>query len=395
VGLGEDWLFPLFLDAWAQQPVRIPGGRHGDASHRLPVLQARDLAAFLLALTSTPPRGKPVGGGLGGGPLSLDPLTPLLGVAASPFPKPYMLACNESHAASLATVAAAISAALGTGAVALVGDGAASAADQATFGVSGRCRGAAAPWATLLALDLTLAMQSSVFHQLVEKPRAKAEAAEAARAADAASELRAARDAAAKRASPAGNGTSRSRSSTARSPGGRQETGRSHLVSTARGAGHGKGLASHLAPPPPPAEGFAAACRQAALEFAACRGVAPLRVGVWAAPGAGSGCLARDLAQRFQLPPGAAAVSVGAAVAFVRAQGRALLVQTAAAKQRTDRAAKARLQRHAAHLAAVAAAAEAGEEAPPEPPELPDPFEVGVRGSRPLVVSSFCSGTLA
>jgi hypothetical protein len=86
------------------------------------------------------------------------------------------------------------------------------------------------------------------------------------------------------------------------------------------------------------------------------------------------------LAQRFKLPPGAEAVSVGAAVAFVRERGRALLVQTAAAKQRTDSAAKARLQRHAAHLAAVAAAAEAGEEAPPEPPELPDPFEVGVRG---------------
>jgi len=371
VGLGEDWLFPLFLDAWRQQPVRIPGGLCGDASHRLPILQARDLAAFLVALVTTKPsknsssESSDLDAGGGGG--SIDTLPP--------FPKPYMLACNEDYAASLATVAAAISAALGTGEVTVVGDGAASVADQATFGLSGNGRGAAGPWTPLLSLDVRqVAMQNSVFHRVVEKPRAKIEVAEAARAAEAAAVL-AAQDAASKRTN-SGSGTSRtagggaSKGNTARSA---SQTGRSR--GTARSGG--KSSANAVPPPPPPpAPGFAKACKLAASEFASSRGLSPLRVGIWSAPGAGGGALVRDLAQHWKLAPGAAEVNVSSAVAFVRQAGRTLLTRTAAQKQQQDSAAKARVARHAAHLAAVAAAAEKGEEAPPEEGEPEDPYEV-------------------
>jgi len=102
----------------------------------------------------------------------------------------------------------------------------------------------------------------------------------------------------------------------------------------------------------------------------------PLRVGIWSAPGAGGGALARDLAQHWKLAPEATEVNVASAVSYVRQAGRALLTRTAAQKQQQDSAAKARVARHAAHLAAVAAAAEKGEEAPPEEGEPEDPYEV-------------------
>ena len=243
VGLGEDWLFPLFLDAWRQQPVRIPGGLRGDASHRLPILQARDLAAFLVALTTTTTKSAYNGSSSSG----VDPNVSSGSIdTLKPFPKPYMLACNEEYAASLATVAAAVSAALGTGEVTIVGDGASSVADQSTFGLNGNSRGAAVPWTSMLSLDVQqVAMQNSVFHRVVEKPRAKIEAAEAARAAEAAAVL-AAQDAASKRTS-SGNGTSRaggtSKGNTARSA---SQTGRS------RGTARSGGKASAGAIPPPP-----------------------------------------------------------------------------------------------------------------------------------------------
>ena len=245
IGCGEDLMLPLFLDAWLQRPVRVPGcasaGRGGNV---VPTLNARDLGAFLVALAdppAPPPRasrpgsrggprsrsGSPAKAPAGSRPASadaakggagvglagilaatagaLDAAPPPPPAAAPAFPKPYMLAVNEASQATLRGICEAVSAALGTGAV--EGVGAAGAADAvsssgelgdggsaaeaalassllASRGASGGLEGCLdATWP--LAVDLRFTVAGGPFHALVEKPREEAAAAAAALGEDA------------------------------------------------------------------------------------------------------------------------------------------------------------------------------------------------------------------